>query len=816
MADLTETPHAPEAAHSLGLKKPNVNMVNIADVLVITLKHWYWIVLSLVVCVGIAWLYLQSTVPLYTSSCQVMIRDDAQSPMGASSIDFEELGIKSTNTVIEDEMVALKSPDLMQVVVEKLGIDVCYRTPGMFHDKVLYGKDVPVIVSFDAMPREEGATIKFHVNANGDIDLQEAIVNNRSLVSGSQIRLGSSLATSVGPIKFDASPFYQPGVEYDLIVIKLPLKNAVNKYLGEVNISSPQKKSNVVDITCVDPSQTRANDVLTALIEAYNQNWINAKAQVVANTNRFITERLTAVEAELGSVDGSISNFKSSNLIPDVSQASNLYMQESNQTANQILALNNQLQMARYLRNYVTTEGKNQVLPVNTGLSNSNIEGLITEYNTAMMQRNARVDNSSESNPIVQEYDSRLAALRRSILSSIDNQEVSLTTSISNLERNEQSATARVAANPRQARFLLSAERQQKVQESLYLYLLQKREENELSQAFTQVNTRVIRRPDGSGSPTSPNTQQIYLIAFVVGLALPFCVTYAMESSNSKVRGRKDLESLHLPVIGEIPKFKHTSKLSVSYFKDPKHRRDRKSVLRDVVVEEGNRDLVNEAFRVLRTNVNFITADSTPTVVMLTSFNPGSGKTFVSVNLGISLAIKHRKVLLVDCDLRRASLSRFVSAPHKGLATYLAGAIHDVDPVIQRNAFAEGLDILPVGAIPPNPTELLETQRFSNLIEYLRSEYEYVILDCPPVEMMADAQIVAQVCDRTFFVVRVGLFERVMLDHLERLYSEKKYPNMSVILNDSVTGSRYGYSYRYGYGYSKRSYYNYGYGQKSK
>lgn len=805
MAEFNTTLQPEQSPEQTPANRTDANVVNLSDVLARTLQNWYWILISLVVCLGLAWLYIHRATPMYTSTASIVLRDDAASPMGSSSIDFEELGIKGTNTVLEDEITALKSPDLMQVVVEKLGIDVNYWTPGTFHDRVLYGSDVPVIVSFRDMPAEEGAKLEFHVESNGDITLKKAIVNKKNVVAASQLSLGHSLATSSGAIRFDASPFYKKGTEYDIIVEKMPMNSAIAKYSGEVTIANASKKSNVIDMTCIDANSIRATDILNALIEAYNQNWINAKAQVVAATNKFITERLEVVQAELGSVDGSISTYKSNNLIPDLSQASSLYMQESNETNNKILALNNQLQMARYLRNYVTTEGKNQVLPVNTGLTNTNIESLIADYNTAMLQRNTHISNSSESNPIVQEYDSRLAALRRSILSSIDNQEVSLSTSISNLERSGQSATARVAANPRQARFLLSAERQQKVQESLYLYLLQKREENELSQAFTQVNTRIVKRPDGNKAPTSPKSRQIYLIAFVLGLAIPVGVLYAGEAMNSKVRGRKDIESLNLPIIGEIPKFKHSKNVSVSYFKNPS-RRSRKSVMRDIVVEEGNRDLVNEAFRVLRTNVNFITADSIPSTIMLTSFNPGSGKTFISVNLGKALALKGRKVLLVDCDLRRASLSRFVGAPHKGIATYLAGALHDVDPVIIRNPFAEGVDVLPVGAIPPNPTELLETPRFTNLIEFLRSEYEFVILDCPPVEMMADAQIIASVADRTFFVVRVGLFERAMLSRLQRLYSEKKFPNISVILNDSTLGARYGYSYSYGFGYSKKNY----------
>ncbi|MCM1152208.1 MAG: polysaccharide biosynthesis tyrosine autokinase [Muribaculum sp.] len=806
MADLENKNTQEVQPSESSINKNLVPTVNVSDVLTRALKYWYWIVLSVIICVGIGWVIYKSTPPTYTSTASILLRDESTDPLGSASVDLEQMGLKQTKTNIEDEVQAIKSPDLMINVVLKLNLDVSYRKPGMFHDQLLYGKDVPVTVAFPDANPEEYAKIHFTVDENGNINLEEAEINGRTLVAVNGLKLGQSLATGSGVVTFTPSPFYKAGEPLDIIVERYPLKTAVAIFSNEVKVEAQTKKSSIIDLSCVDQNPTRAKDILSTIIEVYKQNWVNAKAQIVANTNQFIDERLAAVESELGSVDGTISSYKSSNLIPDVSQASSLYMQESANASNQILGLNNQLQMARYLRNYVSTEGRNQVLPVNTGLGSGNIENLIGEYNSMMMQRNSTAANSSESNPVVQEYDSRLAALRRSILSSIDNQEVSLSTSIRNLERNEQSATARVAASPRQARYLLSAERQQKVQESIYLYLLQKREENELSQAVLQVNTRVIKSPESTGVPTAPNRNQILLVAFAVGLAIPVGSIYLIQASNTKVRGRRDLEGLSIPIIGEVPRFKNSRHKSVSYFKDPTRHRDRKSIMRDIVVEEGNRDIVNEAFRVLRTNVNFITANATPVTIMLTSFNPGSGKTFTAINLGIALALKHRKVLLVDCDMRRTSLSRFVKAPHKGLATYLAGAIHDVDPVIVRNAFADGLDILPVGSIPPNPTELLETQRFQNLIEYLRSEYEYIFLDCPPVEMMADAQIVAQCADRTFFVVRVGLFERTMLSELDRLYRERKYPNMSVILNDSMTNARYGSAYRYGYGYSKKSY----------
>lgn len=805
------------AANKPSVSRPAVNVVKVSDVLAIALKNWYWILVSVVACMAIAVFYVLCTQPTYTSSISLMIKDDAQGAMDGSSINLENLGLQGQNTILEDEMAALKSPDLMEVVVNRLNLDIAYFAPGTFHEKVLYGSTVPVRVSFPDTPSSEGASLKLKVDENGKITVEDLKVNGRNLVvnPATPIEFGKAIATPSGNILVESTPFYTKGQVVEERIVKYPLSTAVGMYVGEITVDNPIKRSNVVDIVCRDSNPVRAKDILNALIDAYNQDWINAKAKIVATTNQFISERLAAVQQELGSVDNSISSFKSSNLIPDVGAASSMYMQQSSEASNQILQLNNQLQMTRYLRNYITTEGKNQVLPVNTGVANANIEGPISEYNNMMIQRNSHVANSSEANPVVIEYDSRLAALRRTILSSIDNQEVALSTQLRNMERNEQSATARVAANPKQARILLSAERQQKVQESLYLYLLQKREENELSQAFTSVNTRVIRKPQ-DGMKTAPKEMQIYLIAFVLGLALPFGVIYALEMANTKVRGRKDLETLPMPIIGEIPRFKHAHKVSVSYFSDNEKRRDRKAIEADVVVKEGNRNLVNEAFRVLRTNVNFITADSIPTVIMLSSFNPGSGKTFITVNLGISLALKNRKVLLVDCDLRRATLSRFVGSPHKGISEYLAGASHDVNELIVRNSFNSSVDVLPVGTIPPNPTELLETKRFTNLIEYLRSEYEFVILDCPPLEMMADAQIVASCCDRTFFVVRVGLFERSMLKELERIYREKKYPNISVILNDSMVGSRYGYSYGYGYGHQGYKGYSKYYGQKEK
>ncbi|MDE7147742.1 MAG: polysaccharide biosynthesis tyrosine autokinase, partial [Duncaniella sp.] len=378
---------------------------------------------------------------------------------------------------------------------------------------------------------------------------------------------------------------------------------------------------------------------------------------------------------------------------------------------------------------------------------------------------------------------------------------------ISSLQGSQASTTSKIASNPSQAKYLLSVERQQKVKESLYLFLLQKREENELSQAFTAYNTKIVERPGGSSLPTFPNKRNVLMVSFLLGLAIPFGIIYFKESNNTKVRGRKDVEHLAVPFLGELPQHGH----------DKKNVADEANT---IVVEGGKRDIINEAFRVLRTNVEFMCNSSEGNkVIAMTSFNPGSGKSFVSMNLGMAIALKGKKVLIVDGDMRHGSTSAYMGSPARGLADYLSGAVADVDPLIVKTPECQNLQVLPIGSIPPNPTELLESPRFGELIGELKARFDYVIIDCPPIEVVADAQIIDKFADRTFFVIRAGLFERSMLPELDRLYEEKKYRNMSFILNGSRNDQgRYGYShtYRYGYGYGYGYGYNYGTVDKKK
>lgn len=344
-------------------------------------------------------------------------------------------------------------------------------------------------------------------------------------------------------------------------------------------------------------------------------------------------------------------------------------------------------------------------------------------------------------------------------------------------------------------------ERQQKVKEALYLFLLQKREENELSQAFTAYNTRIVTPPHGSRLPTAPVRNNILLVAFALGVFIPVVVVIMRENMNTRIRGRKDLEGLTVPFIGEIPLFIRKKK-GVFRGKMPE--------VKAVVVKEGSRNIINEAFRVLRTNLGLITGkDKTSNIIVITSFNPGSGKSFLTMNIAMSLAIKKKKVLVIDGDLRHGSVSSYINSPQPGLSDYLSGRVERLTDIIATDKRQAHLDILPVGTIPPNPTELLFNDRLKQVIDTVREQYDYVLIDCPPIELVADTQIIEKQADRTIFVLRTGLFERSMLAELENIYSEKKYKNMCMILNGTIgNGGSYGYHYGYHYGYG----YGYHYG----
>ena len=778
----------------------NSKSINIIDVVRSTLRHWPWIVASVAICVGLAVFYVLRSHPVYSRTASIVIKDDTDGSSISNDLNaFADMGLINTNSNIIDEINKLKSPDVMNEVISRLNLDINYSVPGTFHKNVVYGSTLPVRIELPSLLQEESASATVEVDKNGKYVIYDIKRNGEEypFEQAAPVPLDSTLITPLGAVTLRPTDYFVLGDEYTVYISKSPFSLASNGFSSAITIEQPNKDGNTINLTVKDRVPQRAEDLINAVIDVYNEIWIDNKNQVAVSTSNFINERLRAIEQELGSVDQDISSYQSEHLIPDVQQAASLYMAENQKAEADIIGLNNQLQMTRYMRDFLTdARNLNAVLPANTGINSSSIEKQISDYNKIQLLRNDYAANSSDAHPMVMSLDTQIADMRKAVINAIDNQILAIETQIKNLQKNKSQTTAKIASNPTQAKYLLSVERQQKVKEALYLFLLQKREENELSQAFTAYNTQIIAKPHGLKTPIAPRKVIIVFAAFIFGLIIPFGATYVMQMLNTRVRGRKDLENLAVPFLGEIPMIKF-----------------RKGQKENFVVKQGSRNVINEAFRVLRTNIGFVSSqDSSCNVIMITSFNAGSGKSFIAINLALSLAIRGKRVLVIDGDLRHASASAAIGSPSQGLSEYLVGKVNDVNSVIVKYKECEKLEFLPVGTIPPNPTELLESDRFPTCVEELRKHFDYIFIDCPPIGLMADAQIVEQVVDRTLFVVRAGLLDRSMLPELDKLYQSKKFKNMGIVLNStSAEESRYGYGYKYGYGYG----YGYGYHSKS-
>lgn len=781
--------------------KPADDFIRIQDLWSMFVPKWYWFAISLFITLTIAVLYLLSTPPIYTRTAAILVKDNSKSSSSTSAMnDFSDLGIFKSNTNINNELLTLKSPTLMTEVVNRLGLNETFTIRKGLKNVDLY-KVSPVTITFcDKIEVPLSFTIKF--SSKEAFAISELEISGEDIGETLSAQMGDSIQTSAGimivsPTQEFTDAFIGTSIRY----VRGSVRAAVDTYSNALVAELGNEDATIINLSINDTSIRKAEDILNTLIEVYNENWIRDKNQIAVSTSQFISDRLGVIESELGHVDENISSYKSEHLLPDVQAASGLYMAQSAENNKELSTLNNQLSTAQYIRRELNTKQLDQTLPANSGIVSANIETQISEYNNLVLDRNRLIANSSEKNPLVKNMASSLQSMQRTIIQSVDNLIVSLNTQIRSLRRQEEATTNRLASNPNQAKYLLSVERQQKVKEELYLYLLQKREENELSQAFTAYNTRLITAPRGSMFPTAPRKMNILLVAFAVGLLVPAVGIFMKENMNTKVRGRKDLENLSIPFIGEIPQYSGTKKKWWEF----KHRK--RQDMKIIVVNEGNRNIINEAFRVLRSNMDFMASkDNNQHVFVLTSFNPGSGKSFLAINIAISFAIKKKKILVIDGDLRHRIVSSYVDSPNKGLSDYLNNQIEDWKEIIVSYKGYTNLHILPIGTIPPNPTELLEDSKLSMLIEALRPEYDYIFIDCPPVDIVADAQIIEKWADRTIFVVRSGLLDRSMLSKLENMYTGKRFKNLSMILNGTEsTGGRYGYRYGYHYGYA--SYY---------
>lgn len=766
--------------------------LNIVDLFMYLASQWKWFLLSILICGGIAW-YNYARAPLvYFRSATVIIKDPSNKA-STSGLDRFDNFINKVN--VANEILQFRSKKLMREVVQRVHADVSYQIKDGLRNNELYNES-PVLVSLpDALPEQ---SFSFTMTLK---DAKTVTLSDFSGIEAKpsyEVALNDTVAIIEGMnVVVTATNYLRDSwLNTPIRVQKLPVESMVNYYKNALGIQQEEEEASILTLALKDSSPARAEDVLNTLITVYNEEAIKEKNQVAVNTANFINERLIIIERELGNVESNLESFKQRNQIVDIASSAGMYMTESQKYNADAMELETQLRLANFIKDYLTDPGKEtDLIPSNTGISDMNIENQISLYNAAKLKRDHLIDDSSVNNPVVQELNNSLRAMKQSIIRAVDNMIVSLNVKRNDAQNREMRAQDRVTAIPTKERQMLSIERQQKIKEALYLFLLNKREENALSQAMADNNARVIDGAEGSNAPISPNRNRILLLGLLVGIALPGAVCLAILFMDTRVHGRKDIEgATSVPYLGEIP-------LDKEAMKD-----HRKKVM--AVKEQGD-DIVSEAFRILRTNMAFLSKKDKPAqVITFTSFNIGAGKTFIARNLSMSLAYMKKRVVMVDLDIRKGTLSRHFGHYHVGVTNYLSDNTVKVDDIIQHQ---EGFDLIPAGILAPNPAELLMDNRLDELMSELRTRYDYIIADNVPVGLIADATIANRIADLTIFVVRAGKLDRRQLPDIEKLYQEKKLKNMALVLN-GANPERHGYGYSYGYGYG----YGYGYKNHSK
>lgn len=688
----------------------NEQGINVVDLFVYLASKWKWFLLSVLVCGGIAWLNYASSPLVYFRSATVFIKDPSNKSSTAGLDRFDNL-INKVN--VANEILQFRSKRLMREVVKRVNADVSYRIKDGLRYNELY-RQSPLQISFiDAMPEQyisltmtpkSGNTV--HLSDIQGIDTKPAL----ALKLNDTVTIAKGMRIVVTPTNYYNASWNDVPIK----VQKVPLESMANFYKGAVGIHQEAEEASILTLSLKDSSPARAEDVINMLITVYNEEAIKDKNQVAVNTADFINERLIIIENELGGVESELEDFKQRNQIVDIGSSASMYMSESQKYNTDALEMETQLRLANFIKDYLTDPTKEtDLIPSNTGLSDINIESQINLYNTAKLKRDRLIDDSSENNPVVAELNNSLRAMKQNIIRAVDNMIVSLNVKRNDAQSREMRAQSRVTAIPAKQRQMLSIERQQKIKESIYIFLLNKREENALSQAMADNNARIVDEADGGDFPISPKRNRILMLGVLVGLAIPAVVFLLIMFLDTRVHSRREIEkAVGVPFLGDIPLDKEIAK----------RRRDDSS---GVVVDADGDSLVSEAFRILRTNMSFMVRKDSPSqVITFTSFNEGAGKTFISSNLAMSYVFAKKRVVMVDLDIRKATLSRHFGGHKVGVTNYIADSSVTVDDIIQHT---DNFDVIAAGHTAPNPAELLMDSRLDELFAELRKRYDFVI-----------------------------------------------------------------------------------------
>lgn len=791
----------PNTFQRIAQEQPEEDMISLRDILDTFLYNWKWFVLSVIICLAGARLYLATKPNVYSRQAVMLVKDDNSTGGRRSAVGTDALlqlnGVLG-GTSVKNEVYILSSYQLVQEVVKNLNLDVLYNCKVGLKNISLY-QNRPVTVTFHD-EFQWPIAFKLHINNSSECTLSEVRYGKEFEESEftKTVPFGQNISTPFGNISI--APLAENLESFkgmDITVTRISLDDATVMTCGKVSSSEMDKNSTLVRIVCTDTDIRRADDILAGLLEAYKQSIISDKNQLAQSTADFIDERIAHISNELSQVEGQLADFKQTTGLIDIKSNADAFLNQSTAARQRAVQAEIQHEMVKFLADYIRQNSSgNNLIPTLGGISDSGIQGQISQFNQLMLERNRLAANSGEASSVVMEMDSNLSQMRAALLASIQGYLSSLEVQLQRSRQEERELKGSLTAVPQKERQGLDITRQQVIKETLYTYLLNKREETALQLAITEANIRIVERPFGSKHPIAPRKAFIMLIALMLGVVLPYAYFYVKLLLNVSVRGKKDIEqSTTIPVLGEVP-----------------HRKDGFDESAIMVSEQSNDNLA-EAFRMLRFNIGFINKDAR--VVMFTSTMPGEGKTFISRNFAATLALTGKKVVLLDTDIRKRTQSKLTARGRgtMGLTSYLSGDVNDVRSLITHIDNTAGLDFLPAGITPPNPAELLMSPRLESCIEELKKIYDYVVIDNVPAQVVADAGIVNRVAELTVYVIRVGKLDRRYLPELEQMYQTKKFHNLCIVINDSRSDKKnYGYGYGYSYGYG----YGYGYGNADK
>ncbi len=783
--------------------------------------NWKWFVLSIIVCMGLGYLYLKGTRPVFQTTTKVLIKDDdnkgSKGGINSSMIQSAaNLGFMSNSNGIDNEIEILSAHDLAQSTIYNMKAYVNYYHKGLFRNELIYKKqEINVDMSLKSL-KKINAPIKLSIQKEGNkyqvegsyyipIDAftceKEPVKFEKTLTG-----LPATINTRIGAINLTPNKGYQMKDGDELKAVIVSPEMAAKDFVKATTVSQTSKTTTIAEIVFNDESPERAIDYLRTLIKVYNQQANDDKNEIAYRTEQFINKRLEKINTELGNTEGELESYKKRNRVVEMKINATAAVANADEYTQKLNEANTQVELLKELGKYMNEPGNRyQPIPSNVGLTDESSTALINEYNKIALQRNQLLHSASESSPTVTPLSAQLDDLTASIKRAMRQAKLGM-----EIQRNSIAAQAgqyanQIGSSPEQERVLTQIGRQQEVKSGLYLMLLQKREENSISLAATADKGKIIDAPSFVGK-VSPKTPIILLIALVLGLAIPAGILFLIEFFKYKIEGHEDVVKLtSVPVISDIPVASDVSKGRA-----------------DIVVHQNVNNLMEEIFRGLRTNIQFMMKPGQK-VMMFTSSTSGEGKTFVASNVAISLALLGKKVIVVGLDIRKPRLAELfeIDNHHSGITNLMVhehNTWEDIQKQILPSGVNNNLELLMAGPVPPNPGELITRPSLDDIIAQLKEHYDYVVLDTAPVGLVNDSLQLGRVADICIYVCRADYTQKAMFGMINGLNNEKKLPNMCLVLN-GVDLSKKKHSYYYGVGkYGKYGKYgNYGnYGNYGK